>query len=173
MKVSAQVIFFSMLLACLPGCYPADFEQERSTIAEIGPDSSAVTIEKDIPGLLPEDSALVEFDCILPIETMPAFPGGQEKLAAYLVHTLRMPREAKLKKITGTVYVQLMIDSTGNVEEAQVIKGIGYGCDEEALRVIKAMPAWKPGEQMGRPVQSVTASRLSLPCPTNPPFPMT
>jgi protein TonB len=152
MKELAQVIFFSMLLGCLPGCYTAGSEQERSTTAGASPAASAPTIENEVPGLFPEDSTLVEFACMQPIETMPAFPGGQEKLTAYLVHTLRMPREAKLKKITGTVFVHFMIDSTGNVGEAQVIKGIGYGCDEEALRVVKRMPTWKPGEQMGRPV---------------------
>jgi protein TonB len=152
MKGSAQAIFFSMLLGCLPGCYPAGSEQERSTTAEAGPTASAPTIENDIPGLFPADSTLVEFACMQPIETMPEFPGGQEKLAAYLMHTLRMPREAKLRKITGTVFVHCMIDAAGNVEAAQVIKGIGHGCDEEALRVVKSMPTWKPGEQMGRPV---------------------
>ena len=90
---------------------------------------------------------------------MPEFPGGQEKLAAFLAATLQMPREAKRKKVTGTVFVSFIITPAGVVQEAQVLKGIGYGCDEEALRVVKMMPDWKPGEQSGIPVPV----RYSLP----------
>lgn len=90
---------------------------------------------------------------------MPEFPGGQEKLAAFLTAKLQMPPEAKRKKVTGTVFVSFLITPAGTVQEAQVLKGIGHGCDEEALRVVKMMPNWKPGEQSGIPVPV----RYSLP----------
>jgi protein TonB len=61
--------------------------------------------------------------------------------------------------VEGKVFVQFVIDKDGSPSDITVLKGIGSGCDEEAVRVIKNMPKWTPGKQRGRPVKV----RMSLP----------
>jgi len=62
------------------------------------------------------------------------------------------PPLAKEKKISGKVFVQFVVEKDGKISNIKVIRGIGGGCDEEAMRVISLMPAWKPGTQNGKPV---------------------
>ncbi|MCC6385246.1 MAG: TonB family protein [Bacteroidia bacterium] len=88
------------------------------------------------------------------VEEMPEFPGGGEKaLLAYLSNNIKYPAIARENGITGTVYVTFEIDQNGKVKDAKVLRGIGGGCDEEALRVVRNMPSWKPGKQRGKPVR--------------------
>jgi TonB family protein len=82
---------------------------------------------------------------IFELEKRPEFPSGDAGLSAYFSKNLRYPALAREDNIQGTVIVNFMIDSTGAISNAQCVKSIGSGCDEEALRVIKAMPKWIPG----------------------------
>ena len=91
------------------------------------------------------------FGCI--VETTPAFRGGQQKLFEFLGNNLVYPKEAKEAGIEGVVFVEFYIEKDGTVCDAKVLRGIGYGCDEEALRVIGLMPKWSPGKQRGKAVR--------------------
>jgi TonB family protein len=93
------------------------------------------------------------------VEHMPEFVGGMEGLGKYLGDNLVYPKEAVANKVTGTVFVSFIVNADGSVSDVQVLKGIGSGCNEEALRVVQNMPAWLPGKQSGQPV----AVRYSLP----------
>ena len=66
---------------------------------------------------------------------------------------LRYPRQAKKMGIQGKVYIRFIVDTDGSLTNIEVLKGIGAGCDEEALRVITQAPKWKPGKQRGKPVK--------------------
>ncbi|QEC51512.1 TonB family protein [Anseongella ginsenosidimutans] len=83
------------------------------------------------------------------IEKMPAFPGGKEKLISHIGRQFQYPAEARKKMVEGLVEVGFIVDEEGNVTHAEILRGIGSGCDEEALRVIKTLPKWEPGEQNG------------------------
>ncbi len=83
------------------------------------------------------------------VEVMPR-PGYD--LDAYLAKNTLYPTEAKQKGITGKVYVDFQVDTTGATGHVRVTKGLGYSCDVEAVRVITTMPAWQPGRQAGRKV---------------------
>lgn len=87
------------------------------------------------------------------VEVMPEFPGGVDKMVDYLSNNIKYPEEAKEKGISGRVFINFVIEKDGSVNEAKVMRGIGGGCDEEALRVVKAMPKWKPGMMKGKPVR--------------------
>lgn len=87
------------------------------------------------------------------VETMPQFPGGQEAMLKFLVENISYPEEAKLKKIQGKVFVSFIVEKDGKVGNVKLLRGIGGGCDEEALRVVGLMPDWKPGEQRGQAVR--------------------
>ncbi len=82
------------------------------------------------------------------VEHMPEFPGGKEALFDFLKANLNYPQNAKDSAIKGTVFVQFLVNKAGNLSGFKVMRGIGGGCDEEAIRVIKLMPnKWKPGIQ--------------------------
>jgi TonB family protein len=87
------------------------------------------------------------------VETMPQFPGGEIALYRFLAENIRYPDEAKRKGIQGRVFVTFIVEVDGSVKEARVLLGIGGGCDEEAVRVVRSMPKWKPGEIKGKPVR--------------------
>lgn len=74
-------------------------------------------------------------------------------LYSILSKNIRYPELAKEGGISGTVIINFVIDEEGNVEKTSVLKGIGYGCDQEALRVVSLLPKWKPGIKNGQPVK--------------------
>ncbi len=86
------------------------------------------------------------------VEEMPQFPGGETKLMEYVAKSLTYPQEARDKGIDGRVFIGMVIEKDGSVSNVKVLRGIGGGCDEEAVRVIKSMPKWKPGMMKGEPV---------------------
>jgi TonB family protein len=80
------------------------------------------------------------------VETMPSFPGGFEALINYMVTNVKYPEEAKKNGIQGKVFVSFIVEKDGSISHVKIVQGIGSGCDEEAARVIKAMPDWIPGK---------------------------
>ena len=87
------------------------------------------------------------------VEQMPKFPGGESALMEYVSKNVAYPEEAKEKEIQGRVFIGFVVEKDGSIGEVKVLRGIGGGCDEEAVRVIKGMPKWKPGMQKGKPVR--------------------
>jgi len=87
------------------------------------------------------------------VEEMPSFPGGESERNTFLAKNIVYPQQATENGIQGTVYVSFVVDSKGNVTDVKVLRGIGGGCDEEALRVVKMMPQWHPGKQNGKQVR--------------------
>lgn len=83
-------------------------------------------------------------------DQIPEFPGGVKGIHQFLTDSIRYPLEAQVQKISGKVFVAFVIDATGQVKDVHIAKGIGGGCDEEAVRVIKSMPRWKPAVQNGK-----------------------
>ena len=104
------------------------------------------------------EPAPVEEETILPdkplvyADVMPQFPGGQKELHAYLSRKVDYPKQAQEKRIEGRVVVQFVVQPDGSLVDAKVLKGIGGGCDEEALKVVRNMPRWFPGEINGTKV---------------------
>jgi TonB family protein len=93
------------------------------------------------------------------VEQMPEFPGGMKAMTKFIGDSLYYSYRARRAQIQGTVYVSFLVETSGKVSDVHVLKGLGYGLDQQALRVVKAMPRWNPGRQSGRPV----AVRYSLP----------
>lgn len=89
------------------------------------------------------------------VEEMPYFPGGEAARNSFLAENIVYPKQAVENGIQGTVYVQFIVDSKGNIADVKIIRGIGGGCDEEAMRVVKLMPRWKPGKQNGKAVKTL------------------
>jgi len=87
------------------------------------------------------------------IEDKPEFPGGMAKLMQYLGKNTKFPQIAKENGIQGRVFIQFVIDKKGKVVNVEVVRGVDPYLDKEALRVVKAMPSWKPGKQRGKAVK--------------------
>ena len=87
-------------------------------------------------------------------EQMASFPGGMEAWAKFLRKHLDYPKMAKRSNIQGKVFLNFVVDKEGNVSDIEVVRGIGGGCDDEAIRVLKMAPKWNPGLQRGVPVKS-------------------
>ncbi len=87
------------------------------------------------------------------VEQMPSFSLGQAAMLQYLDQNIEYPQIAKENGVVGFVVVQMIVEKDGSLSNLKVVKGIGAGCDEEALRIIRLMPKWKPGFQNGQAVR--------------------
>ena len=87
------------------------------------------------------------------VEEMPQYTGGEAAMMDFVAKNIVYPQEARDKEISGRVFVSFIVEKDGSVNEVNVKKGIGGGCDEEAVRVVKAMPKWKPGKMKGEAVR--------------------
>lgn len=87
------------------------------------------------------------------VDEMPQFKGDSTALTKFISDNVVYPEEAKKNKVSGRVYISFTVEKDGSVTEGKVLRGIGFGCDEAALNVIKKMPKWIPGKQNGRLVR--------------------
>ncbi len=89
---------------------------------------------------------------INPVEQAPEFPGGIEELQKYLASNITYPKKARLNKEEGTVYITFIVDKSGAIRDAKILRGVSPILDKEAIRVVSKMPDWKPGMQEGEVV---------------------
>ena len=87
------------------------------------------------------------------VEQMPEFPGGQEALMQFLRQEVKYPKEAFKDGVQGRVVVQFVVEKDGSISEVEVVKKVNEHLDAEAVRVVNAMPKWKPGKQKGENVR--------------------
>lgn len=109
--------------------------------------------EMDTFEFVVEDEEVEEEQIFLVVENMPEFPGGEAAMYKFIGKNIEYPRMAKESGISGRVFVTFVVERDGSVTDVQILRGIGGGCDEEAVRVIKKMPNWNPGKQRGKPVR--------------------
>ncbi|TAG69001.1 MAG: energy transducer TonB, partial [Runella slithyformis] len=74
-------------------------------------------------------------------------------MMSYLGKNIKYPAAASRANVSGKVYLTFVVNTDGSIQDVQTLKGLGFGCDEEAQRVIRSMPKWKPGKQSGRSVR--------------------
>jgi len=95
----------------------------------------------------------------LVVEETAAPTGGMPAFYEFVSKKLKYPAQARRMGIEGKVFVEFVIERDGSITDVKAIKGIGAGCDEEAVRVLQSAPKWKPGKQRGKPVRQ----RMVLP----------
>ena len=88
------------------------------------------------------------------VEQVAEFPGGEEALYKYLKDNIVYPNIARQTGIEGKVYIRFVVEKDGSISNVKVMRDIGGGCGEEAMRVVKSMPKWKPAKQQTRTVRS-------------------
>ena len=86
-------------------------------------------------------------------EVMPEYPGGMQAMMNFIGENVKYPEDAMEKNISGKVFVSFVVEKDGSVSEAKVVKGVCESIDNEALRVVNAMPKWTPGKKDGKNVR--------------------
>ena len=89
------------------------------------------------------------------VDELPVFPGGDQELLKYIAESLNYPKEALVSGIQGRVFVQAIVEPDGSISNPKVIRGIGYGCDEEAVRVVESINGFIPGKKNGKIVRAL------------------
>ena len=136
-----------------------DLNQKSATTAPISEESDIV-VEDTKKTQVIEQAAPI----LLIVEVMPSFIGGEEALYKYLGENIKYPQVARETNISGIVTVQFVVETDGSITQVKLLKDIGGGCGEEAMRVVTTMPKWNPGKQNGTAarVQYVLPVKFSL-----------
>jgi protein TonB len=116
---------------------------------EGGVDQSLVEDAPPAPAVIEEHGEEEPFTYV---EQMPTFPDGTDAMYKYIYEKIKYPAIARENGISGQVIVQFVVSKDGDIKNAKVVRGIGGGCNEEALRVVNGMPRWNPGKHNGRAV---------------------
>lgn len=96
-----------------------------------------------------EEEEIVEAEIFTVVEQMPEFPGGAAEMTRFIQKNIKYPMMARESDIQGRVYINFVVEPDGSVSNVTVMRGIGGGCDEEAVRIVNMMPKWNPGKQRG------------------------
>lgn len=127
-----------------------DAQIEETIIASTDDTGPQIEI-KNIENVVIEEPK--EEEVFMVVEKMPEFPGGMGELMKWLSKNIKYPAIAQENGVQGRVVVQFVVNKDGSIVDPQVIKSVDPYLDKEALRVVKAMPKWSPGEQRGKPVR--------------------
>jgi len=131
-----------------------EMEVDDDIIIDVDIDASdAVPEYIPVPVLKEEEGPADEQEIFKVVESMPGFPGGEAALYTFLANNMKYPEMAKAAGISGKVYITFVVETDGSITDVKILRGIGGGCDEEAVRVIQSMPSWTPGKQRNMPVR--------------------
>lgn len=108
-----------------------------------------------------EEEEVADAEVFMVVETMPQFPGGTAALMKFLGENIKYPIIAQENGIQGRVFVNFVVNTDGSIVNVNVMRGVDPALDKEAVRVVKTMPRWQPGEQRGKKV------RVSYTLPVN------
>jgi protein TonB len=128
-----------------------DVEVEQNIDIDVDVDQTT-EIEIYIPPVRQEEE-VSEQEIFTVVESMPEFPGGPQAMMEFIARNMRYPPMARESGIQGRVFVNFVVEPNGSVSNVNVLRGIGGGCDEEAIRVVESMPRWTPGRQRGKAVR--------------------
>jgi periplasmic protein TonB len=138
---------------------PDEVKIEEKIDVNFDVDVKEATVVKEVAikeVVIEEEKADAIFDVV---ETQPNPPGGMSGWNKYLSENLKYPTQARRMGVEGTVIVVFVINTDGSIQDVEVLRGIGGGCDEEAVKIVKSAPKWEPGKQRGRAVRT----RMRLP----------
>ncbi|MFM9948444.1 MAG: energy transducer TonB [Saprospiraceae bacterium] len=131
-----------------------DISNKTTEGAEEGASEGVIDAPEEAPPPVVEEEEKPSTQIFTVVEQKPEFEGGVAALMKYVAENIKYPSMARETGIEGTVVVKFVVDEVGNVSQATAVRGIGGGCDQEALRVVNTLSGkWKPGKQRGRPVK--------------------
>lgn len=119
----------------------------------IDTEATVFTEVQEFTPIIVEEEEVEEEQIFTIVEDQPEFPGGHSAMMQYLNQNLRYPTMAREAGIQGTVFVTFVVERDGSITDVRIVRGLGGGLDEEALRVVRNMPSWTPGRQRGQAVR--------------------
>lgn len=155
-KSNSILLLFSLPVLAITfmvtSCETQDIQPNDQMVTRISPENGDVPLPPPPP--IPEEHVQKG-----ELTKMPEFPGGREAMFTYMGENIKYPEEAKAEGISGKVLVSFTVKNTGEIAYVKIVKGVSSELDKEAIRVIKHMPKWTPGEINGKQV----SSQLTLP----------
>ena len=152
------IVGLSVVVALLAeGCKDSDSNRTESTVnqaivkSEKSKDSAKTlkiccVANCELPVSSPETPELMSGEKVyLVVDSEPKFPGGVCAMANFFAKNLKYPPAALKANVTGNVFISFIVRKNGAISRVRILKGIGFGCDEEALRLVSCLPKWKPG----------------------------
>lgn len=122
----------------------------------------AVQKEAEVTEALPQVTADKDTAVLRTVEQIPEFPGGIVQFMKWLTRNLRYPPQAQQQKIQGKVVVSFIVNKDGSISSPTVVKSVDPMLDNEAMRVVKMMPRWKPGLEKGKPCRTMFAIPINF-----------
>lgn len=122
----------------------------------------AVQKEAEVTEALPQVTADKDTAVLRTVEQIPEFPGGIVQFMKWLTRNLRYPPQAQQQKIQGKVVVSFIVNKDGSISAPTVVKSVDPMLDNEAMRVVKMMPRWKPGLEKGKPCRTMFAIPINF-----------
>ena len=142
-----------LIATLLVACKDAKCQQQKETVVKQEQkevvdtqEHNCVTTEQQGP-VNPEN-----FYCCY-TEEMPEFPGGEGKLLQFIAENIQLPKCVTSATVKGRSIIEFVVEKDGTVSDFKVVRSLNKECDEEAVRVLKTMPKWKPGRERGEPVR--------------------
>lgn len=129
----------------------------ETVLGDINADPNELTLDESGDGTVIGAPPPEEDEAFLVVDQMPQFPDGD--IQVYFSKNLRYPAKALKNEISGKIHISFIVLADGTITDPIIMKGLGYGLDEEAIRVVSQMPKWLPGRQAGRAVKV----RMNLP----------
>ena len=146
-KHGENVVYFGNNKVKSKGTYVNDKKEGiYTTYDQEGVKIKEENFENGLSKEMPGEEAPIYIVC----EDPPKFPGGEKERNKFIKDNLVYPERAKEKGIEGVVYIEFVVECDGSISKAAIRRDIGYGCGEEALRLVKLMPKWEPGMQRGK-----------------------
>ena len=149
MKHLNLFVLTMMLLMCLPSANAQNAQTKKNAQDSV----SSKIWDGDYGEIMPQFHG----------EIMPQFPGGDKALKEFIQKNLRYPTEAMKKGIQGRVIVSFNVETDGSITDAKVVKAVDSLLNNEALRIVKSMPKWKPGEMMSKGKTVLTRCKYTIP----------
>ena len=148
-----ELLFLSLMVGSLT-VYSADQKQASPAQKEV---TAATEDIAGLPRIMAEDEdeeREKKEQVFMIVEKKAEFPGGHKKLMEYLRGNIKYPEQALAKSIEGKVYVKFTVKKDGSIDDVKIIRSTDSLLDEEAIRVVKNMPKWIPGQTRGKDVNS-------------------
>jgi TonB family protein len=154
--IMAIPLIFAMLYIFADGTGNILRAQEKQK-NQTNPQTTKNTVKDTLKGAVEDTTLISRRDQYNELESYPQFPGGNEKSLQFLNENIKYPDEAKKAKIEGEVIISFIVEKDGRLSNLKILRGLGGGCDEELIRVVKLMPLWNPGIAHGKPVRVAIA----------------
>jgi len=138
-------LYISIFLLGISSIGFAQENQNTNDTIPIIKDSTEIITQEEQPSV--NSTANDSSEIFVFVEDSPSYPGGNDAMFEYLMDSIRHPQ----LDVYGTVYITFVVEKDGRLTNIKILRGIGFGCDKEAIRLVKGMPKWNPGKQRGRP----------------------